>query len=223
MKGNNEIKITSENLNAAYAVADENTRKVLDALVGRNDETTAPAGPKPTLSDYTTIRSYEDACMALDISPVLNCPNLCVCEKHAETSEMGEHFSERMELPKHIIAQMKLEVICKALWGGEVKVYPDPAGNRVYWYPWFALYTSDEINGMSDDDRRALLSAAAATGACAGFGCLLATYRSSYSDARGGFRLCLDTEEKAKYFGKQFVELWAEAVAFNFTVGEHLK
>lgn len=223
MSENNEIKITSENLNAAYAVADENTRKVLDALVGRSGETTAPAGPKPTLSDYTTIRSYEDACEALSISPVLNCPNLCVCEKHAETREMAEHFSERIELPKHIIAQMKLEVICKALWGGEVKVYPDPTGNRVYWYPWFALYTPDEIRQMSDEDRGALLSAYASPGAAAGFGSLYAYNRSSRSGAYGGFRLCLDTEEKAEYFGKQFVELWAEAVAFNFTVGGHLE
>ncbi len=214
MSENNEIKITSENLNAAYAVADENTRKVLDALVGRTGETTALAGPKPTLSDYTTIRSYEDACEALGIEPVLNKP-LVVVDTEAD--------ADIMDLPAHIVAQMKLEVICKALWGGEVKVYPDPNGNRVYWYPWFALYTPNEISNMSDDNHRALLSAHASYGAYAGFGYLHAANRSSYSAAHGGFRLCLDTEEKAEYFGKQFVELWAEAIAFNFTVGEHLE
>ena len=70
--------------------------------------------------------------------------------------------------------------------------------------------------------RGALLSANANNGANAGFGYLNANNRSSNSNANSGFRLCLDTEEKAEYFGKQFVELWAEAIAFNFTVGEHI-
>ncbi len=118
---------------------------------------------------------------------------------------------------------MKLELICKALWGGEVKVYPDPDCNRIYWYPWFGLYNQSEIDDMSDEKRGCLLSASALYGAHAGFGSLDANSRSSYSIAYSGFRLCLDTEEKAEYFGKQFLELWAEAIAYNFSVGERLK
>ena len=196
-----KIEVSESNLKAALEVADESTRKVLVALFGN-------AGPaddsKPSLKDYKSIRSYEDACKALGES---------VDEK--TLSEAG--------VPKHIIAQMKLELICKALWGGEVKVYPDPTGERVYWYPWFALYNQNEIDNMNDKQRGCLLSAIANYGASAGFGCLTAPYRSSYSYANSGFRLCLDTEEKAEYFGKQFLELWAEAIAFNFSVGERLK
>ena len=209
----NVIEINSANYDAAYAMADEQTRKVLAVLCGRSDETTAPAKPAPTLSDYTTIRSYEDACVALGIEPTLN-KSLIV--------RNGDSVEDLFELPKHIVAQMKLETICRALWGGEVKVYPDPKGERTYWYPWFALYTKDEMERMNKEQRGALLSAAACTGAFAGFGSLYANNRSSYSHAYSGFRLCLDTEEKAEYFGKQFVELWAEAIAFNFTVGEHI-
>lgn len=209
----NVIEINSANYDAAYAMADEQTRKVLAVLCGRSDETTAPAKPAPTLSDYTTIRSYEDACVALGIEPTLN-KSLIV--------RNGDSVEDLFELPKHIVAQMKLETICRALWGGEVKVYPDPKGERTYWYPWFALYTKDEMERMNKEQRGALLSASANNGAFAGFGSLNAFYRSSYSYANSGFRLCLDTEEKAEYFGKQFVELWAEAIAFNFTVGEHI-
>lgn len=209
----NVIEINSANYDAAYAMADEQTRKVLAVLCGRSDETTAPAKPAPTLSDYTTIRSYEDACVALGIEPTLN-KSLIV--------RNGDSVEDLFELPKHIVAQMKLETICRALWGGEVKVYPDPKGERTYWYPWFALYTKDEMERMNKEQRGALLSASAPYGAAAGFGFLYATYRSSRSTAYSGFRLCLDTEEKAEYFGKQFVELWAEAIAFNFTVGEHI-
>lgn len=200
---NNEskkIEVSESNLKAAFEVADESTKKVLVALFGKIEPTD---DNKPSLKDYKSIRSYADACKALGES-------------------VDEETLPKAGVPKHIIAQMKLELICKALWGGEVKVYPDPDGNRIYWYPWFALYNQSEIDGMSDKERGCLLSAGAGDGAVAGFGCLYAG-RSSYSDAGGGFRLCLDTEEKAEYFGKQFLELWAEVIAFNFSVGERLK
>lgn len=204
MSENKELKITSANYEAAYAMADDNTRKILAVLVGDNETTATPSQPAPSLSDYTTIRSYEDACVALGES-------------------MDVEKLVAAGVPNHIIAQMKLEHICKALWGGENKCQPTADGSKVWWYPVMALWTPGEISNMSDDERRALLSAPATYGAYAGFGSLPANSRSSYSHAHSGFRLCLDTEEKAEYFGKQFVELWAEAYAYNFTVGGHLE
>lgn len=204
MSENKELKITSANYEAAYAMADDNTRKILAVLVGDNETTATPSQPAPSLSDYTTIRSYEDACVALGES-------------------MDVEKLVAAGVPNHIIAQMKLEHICKALWGGENKCQPTADGSKVWWYPVMALWTPGEISNMSDDERRALLSASANVGAAAGFGDLAALYRSSDSNAYSGFRLCLDTEEKAEYFGKQFVELWAEAYAYNFTVGGHLE
>lgn len=76
---------------------------------------------------------------------------------------------------------------------------------------------------MNPEQRGALLSAVAGNGAGAGFGYLDALYRSSHAAATVGFRLCQETEEKAKYFGQQFIELWAEYLKFNFTVGNRLK
>ena len=204
MSENKELKITSANYEAAYAMADDNTRKILAVLVGDNETTATPSRPAPSLSDYTTIRSYEDACVALGES--LDVEKLVAAG-----------------VPNHIIAQMKLEHICKALWGGENKCQPTADGSKVWWYPVMALWTPGEISNMSDDERGALLSAHANAGAIAGFGSLYAYNRSSWSNAGGAFRLCLDTEEKAEYFGKQFVELWAEAYAYNFTVGGHLE
>ena len=76
---------------------------------------------------------------------------------------------------------------------------------------------------MNPEQRGALLSARAGDGAFAGFGSLHAYIRSSSAYADLGFRLCQETEEKAKYFGQQFIELWAEYLKFNFTVGNRLK
>lgn len=201
---NNEskkIEVSESNLKAAFKVADENTKKVLEALFGKKIELINDN--KPSLKDYKSIRSYEDACKALGES-------------------IDEKTLKKAGVPNHIISLMKLELVCKALWGGEVKVYPDPDGNRIYWYPWFGFYNQSEIDRMSDKDRGCLLSAGADSGATAGFGCLY-TGRSSYSDAYSNFRLCLDTYEKALYFGTQFLELWTEYLAYNFKVGERLK
>lgn len=60
-----------------------------------------------------------------------------------------------------------------------------------------------------------------AGGANAGWGC--AGTGGCSSDATCGFRLCLDTYQKAIYFGTQFLGLWTEYLAFNFKVGEYLK
>lgn len=76
---------------------------------------------------------------------------------------------------------------------------------------------------MDEDERGGLLSANAVGGAVAGFGFLYTSPRSSYSGAHSGFCLCQETREKALYFGKQFVELWAEYLKFNFEVGGRLK
>ncbi len=198
---NKKIEVSESNLKAAFEVADESTKKVLVALFGNIEPTDEN---KPNLADYKSIKTYEDACIALG-------------------EKVDEEKLSEAGVPKHIIAQMKLELICKALWGGEVKVYPDPDCNRIYWYPWFGLYNQSEIDDMSDEKRGCLLSAYASDGASAGFGSLLAGSRSSNSAAATGFRLCLDTEEKAEYFGEQFLELWAEAIAYNFSVGERLK
>lgn len=61
--------------------------------------------PEPTLSDYTTIKTYEDACKALGQS---------------EINEANMLFlnGDTASLPKHIIALMKLETISRALRNG---------------------------------------------------------------------------------------------------------
>ena len=169
---------------------------------------------KPSLEDYRTIRTYEDACEALGEAPFLN---------RVAPRFYSKSSSFVNDIPEHIIALMKLETIAKALWGKNFEPKPDAKGTAIYYYPWFVLYAKKEIENMDDDDKGALLSAFTVNGAYAGFGCLYARNRSSYAHAYIGFRLCQETEEKALYFGKQFVELWADYLAFNFTVGERIK
>lgn len=213
-----KIQIEKEKLQAAYKNACGCVKDAFEKLFGEDVLETA----KPTLDDYKTIKSYEDACDVLGLSPILSeNRNKALC------AQFPDHYDFRQNMPKHIIALMKLEIISRALWGKSFEPEPDAEGNKIYWYPWFALYTKDEVDRMSDEERKSLCGALfggdANDGANAGFGSLYAGYRSSYSLAYLGFRLCQETEEKAAYFGRQFIELWAEYLAYGFKVTEHLK
>ena len=206
----NEITINKERVAEVYQNASAETKEALKALFGH--ESNFISKPKPTLDDYTTIRSYEDACEALGAGPVLNEPN-----------SVMNLFGMEYKVPPHIIALMKLETISRALWGKDWMPEPDADGSKWFNYPIFALYTQEEIEDMDEDEREGLLSASVGLGALAGIGCLDTGSRSSYTHAGGGFRLCQEDSEKAKYFGKQFIELWAEYLKFNFEVGGRLK
>ena len=187
------IEVTEKEVKAAFdAAKSDEVKNVLAALFCKPEDRV-----KPSLDDYKSIKTYEDACEALGEEPV---------------GDLGDHVD------KHIIALIKLETISRALWGKDWQPKPDPDGSKYFYYPWFALYTQSEMDSMNEEDRGALLGAGAGYGAAAGFGCLGANGRSSYSRAGVGFRLCQETEEKAKYFGIQFKEIWADYLAFNFTV-----
>lgn len=213
-----KIQIEKEKVQAAYKDACDGVREMLIKMFGKE----VCEAAKPTLDDYKTIKSYEDACEVLGLTPILSeNRNKVLC------AQFPDHYDFRQNMPKHIIALMKLEIISRALWGKNFQPEPDAEGKKTYWYPWFALYTKKEIESMSEEDRKsirgALFGGNATAGAYAGFGFLHASSRSSRSHAALGFRLCQETPEKAAYFGKQFIELWAEYLAFGFKVTGHLE
>lgn len=209
-----KVEIEESKLQTAYANACDGIKDFMESLFGKKVFEAA----KPTLDDYKTIRTYEDACEALGETPILS-----ENRKKALCAKFPDHYDFRQNMPNHIIALMKLETISRALWGRNFQPKPDGEGSKVYWYPWFALWTKKEVEDMNPEQRGALLSAYAIHGAYAGFGYLHAGLRSSNASATLGFRLCQETEEKARYFGQQFIELWAEYLKFNFTVGNRLK
>ena len=194
-----KFEINENDVKAALdAAKTDEMKNVLKALFCKRTDA-------PSLDDHTTIHSYEDALEALG-------------EKSPNLEEM-----EKAGVPKHIIALIKLETISRALWGRTFQPTPDAEGNNWYYYPWFALWTKEEIEDRKDEflKKGALLSGTASYGAGAGFGYLTTRTRSSNAGAYIGFRLCQENETKAKYFGKEFIKLWAEYLAFNFTVGDN--
>jgi hypothetical protein len=117
--------------------------------------------------DYTTIKTFEDACKKVNTDPA----------KLPDVSGILEEFA------KPIIAAYKLLIIYKAI-NNEWK--PDWSNWDQYkYYPWFEVLSS-------------------------GFGFSYSTY--GYVNARTGVgsRLCFESEEKAKYAGNQFLQLYKD-------------
>lgn len=196
-----ELKISAENALTAYKNADNNGKKLLENLFGKE-----VFAPKNVME---RVKTYEDACEVLGISPVLNCPNLCICEKHEETFEMNEHFSFRQALDKHTLAYLKLCVIIDALNEGWK---PKFTKDERRCYPWFYIYTQEEIDKMSEEDKTRLwiVGGHSDNGAACGLASSTSDFAFSLSPAYVSARLALKSSELAKYCGKQFIEIWSD-------------
>lgn len=182
------IEITEIEVKVALDVAkSEEVKNVLVALFCKGEKK-----PTPTLDDYTTIRSYEDACAALKCSPI---------------DEKALHSAG---VRKGIIALIKLETISRALWGKNYQPKPDASGNSRFYFPWFALWTEREIKETED---LVYIPVIDALNNRAGFGS--ASNAPSDTYALVGSRLWQESREKAKYFGQQFIELWFDYLMFN--------
>lgn len=189
---NKVIEVTENDVKAAFQAAKtDEMKEVLAALFCKREA--------PTLDNYKTIKSYEDACEALGVPTI----------------------KPDMNLPKHVVALMKLETVSKALWGKNFDPIPDPKGEKCYWYPFFTLRMRlKDLMKFKGVPSCLLLRFMVRV---RGSGILGTNYRSSFAYASLGFRLCQETEEKAQYFGAQFIELWAEYLSYNFTTGERIK
>lgn len=182
------IEITEIEVKAALDVAkSEEVKNVLVALFCKGEKK-----PTPTLDDYTTIRSYEDACAALKCSPI------------------DEKALRSAGVRKGIIALIKLETISRALWGKNYQPKPDASGSSRFYFPWFALWTEREIK---ETEGLVYIPIIDALNNRAGFGCAAAF--CGPLECGCGCRLWQESGEKAKYFGQQFIELWFDYLMFN--------
>lgn len=187
-----KIEFEKSMLEAAYNVACDNTKEVLITLFG--EENCKPSKATPTLDDYKTIQDYADACVALGCAPI------------------DEGALRSVGVRKGIIALIKLETISRALWGRNYQPQPDAKGESRFYFPWFALWTENEIRSTSE---LVYIPITDALGRPAGFGYARTDYAPSNSYAYVGSRLWQESSEKAKYFGQQFIGLWFDYLMCN--------
>ena len=100
-----------------------------------------------------------------------------------EIRKGNEQIPVLPELADAVIAVNKLMTIAKA-WNEEDNFVPDLLDeHQSKWYPVFKVTH-------------------------AGFDCVSAYRAFSYAGANDGARLCFKSEERAKEFGMQFIDLW---------------
>lgn len=78
------------------------------------------------------------------------------------------------------------------------------------YFPWFWLYTKEEIAKMDKEERKkvVLFGGAANNGSNAGFASASSAHAPSNAAAYLGSRLCFKSSALAKYAGEQFAEIY---------------
>ena len=175
-----EIKVNKTDLLVAYSSANQQQKEILEKLYGK----------EIFVVDWREITSYEKACDVLGIQQI-----------------DFNGVSDRPQYMKMIDATHQLLVICEAI-NGNGKWY-DEMGRG--YYPVFSPLTKE--SDMYDAERNnncmhKLISGDYSVGTgVVGITYLCNAYRCTDSDTFFGFPVCLNSEEKAEFVGKQFFEL----------------
>lgn len=188
------MEIKETNLQSAYNTADENGKQMLRALFP--DVRFLNNGNKQKLPITERIKTFGDACYELG-------------DKHPYVQDYLTIDNGKVAVSPDILAYLKLRIICAALnEGWEPKFTED----EWRYYPWFYLYTQQELDNMDDEEKQELHMIGTGdyeTEYC-GFGYAASIYVPWNTHANVGSRLCLKNSELATYCGKQFIKLWAD-------------
>lgn len=159
-----ELKITQEKVTAAFSEANDCPKaiSILTALFGKQ---------KPDYTDYHNIKTYEDACEAIGVKPIVR---LLVEDEDGHKEEVADIAH---------LAYIKLCTIARAL--NNDPDFPRFTKDEYRYTPWFYLYNQKEIDEMDEEDRNRLVlwGGSARDGAGCGLACAHSYSGWSYSDA----------------------------------------
>lgn len=121
-------------------------------------------------------------------------------------------------LPKDVVAYMKLRIIAAALnelHEATLDEFPKFTTDEYRWYPWFYLYTQEEIDKMDEERKKKLwrFGGSSDSSSYCGLAYAYSYFAWSFSAASLSARLAVKSEALAKYFGKQFIDIWSDYVA----------
>lgn len=182
------MEIKQENIIAAYNTADDNGKNLLRTMFPNVEfKGDKQADNRPVTE---RIKTFEDACRELG-------------EEHLFVKQYNSNEMDDLD------AYLKLRIICAALNEGWK---PEFTKDEWRYYPWFFLYTKEELDGMGDWEKQELrmIDTAEYVTEYVGFGYAYLAYTPSKETVRIGSRLCLRRRELAEYCGKQFIKLWAD-------------
>lgn len=148
------------------------------------------------------IKTFEDACNELGEENVL-----VQAYRTAEFNTSGNQNDV-----SDVVAYLKLRVIAEALnegWEPQFTTY------EYRHHPWFYLYTQEDIDNMDEEKKKSiwLFGGYSGVGAACGLAAASSSAPWSGSRARVSARLAVKSEALAKYFGQQFIDIWADYVS----------
>ena len=151
------------------------------------------------------IKTFEDACNELGED------NLMVRVYQTLIARAGKTEQSLAEwMGKDVVAFLKLRIIKEALNEGW---HPKFTEDEYRYYPWFYIYTKEEYDNFSEEEKRRCVGRANGNAyADGGLFYSYASHASSYSNTSYGVRLAFSTRELAEYAGKQFIDIWADFV-----------
>lgn len=193
------MEIKKENLLKALNTGSDSVKETILAIFPELEEETAQKADKRPVTER--IKTFEDAYKELGE----NHPFVLQYEFNYN-AESG--WSDNADT-SDFTAYLKLRIICAALnEGWEPKFTED----EYRYYPWFYLYTQQELDDMDDEEKqeRHMVDTGDYETEYCGFGSAYSANVPSYASARFGSRLCLKNSELATYCGKQFIDLWAD-------------
>lgn len=193
---NNTSIPTIEQIKAAYAAAkSDESKNILRALYG---DAVEEQDNRPITE---RVKTLEDAINILgNEHPLVKTLNGYV--NHIHEDEKGDN---------DVVAFLKLRVIIAALNEGWRPDWSNKDEDK--WFPWFWVYTKEEIEEMDEEDKP-LLVGGAYYGSLVGVSVLHANHVPSRSTAACGGALASKTREIAIYAATQFGQLFAELILF---------
>lgn len=183
---NKELKISADNALTAYKNADANERELLERLFGKEVFASANVMER--------VKTFEDACRELGGNHPLMKSYEALCS---------------VDTDNDLEAYAKLRIIVAALNEGWVPKYME---GEYRYYPWFYLYTQEEIENMDGDEKKQLgvVGGLSTSGAACGIAASSASDSVSNANADFSAHLALKREELARYCGEQFILIWAD-------------
>lgn len=194
------MEIKKENILAVLKTAPENVKEILFGLFPEIKEEEAKKAAKRPVEER--IKTFDDACRELgENHPFVRAYN-----------GYAKNISEENKNDVDVLAYLKLRIICAALNEGWEPQFTE---DEWRWYPWFYLYTDEELSEKSEEWKSAHALKLLRTHHPSGYGGLAYAHSINATRCSGadvGSRLYLKSEALATHCGTQFIDVWADFI-----------
>ena len=185
-----KISIPKEDVLNAYKHASEEQKALLENMFGKE-----MFQPKNIME---RVKTFEDAIAILG-------------ENHTLVKEYFGVVYNNIVITKNLIAYLKLRIICAALNEGWKPQFTE---DEYRWYPLFTLWNEEELKDKSEEwkvgQKLWLFGGSSNYASPCGLAFAFSDPAWADSTSNASARLAVKSEELAEYFGKQFIDIWAD-------------